>query len=288
MLIDNGSDSERLAPLARWAREHDAVELATFPSEVAPAPTLTNRSLIVVRTGENRGYSGGNNVAFRWAHTLGFGWILVLNNDTCVPADLLAGLVQTGSTSPEVGMVGCRVVPLGDTRAPTYEGGRLLYHLGVYAMQRFHGRRGDVEVNFVPGCCVLMRTAMLNQIGFLDERYFLYSEDIELSYRALKTGWRLLLNLEVQVAHALSTSLGGPQSASYYYYVTRNTLIFIKERLRGPQRPISFVFFVLQALARCLVWSLTGRFRKVTAAAAGARDFVAGRTGPRPIKVVHG
>jgi GT2 family glycosyltransferase len=281
LIVDNGSEKPALARFVRLAADQ-GLDLVDEPIHDRMARPPHDQEIMLVTTGRNLGYAGGNNGAFRCAMEWGFDWILVLNNDTRVPANLVEQLLASAASRPKTGLVGCKVVPLGESTAPIYKGGHLLYALGVYALLRWRGRKGSVSVNFVPGCALLVRRKLLDDIGLFDERFFLYTEDVDLSYRALKAGWELLANLDVQVEHGLSASLGGRRSALYYYYVTRNTIVFIWTRLPGPTRLVSLAFFLVQTAGRCALWLPAGRFRHVRAVGAGLVDAIAGKTGEAP------
>jgi GT2 family glycosyltransferase len=282
MVIDNGSEGSARKRFLKLANDHGLDLAEELLSERIRRPPRDGE-VVLVTTGNNLGYAGGNNCAFRCAIAWKFDWILVLNNDTTVPEDLLVRMVASGVARARIGLVGCKVVPSGTSNAHTYEGGRLLYGLGVYALHRWHGRQGTISVNFVPGCAVLVRRQLLDEIGMFDERFFLYTEDVDLSYRGLRSGWELLVNLDVAVKHDLSASLGGRRSSSYYYYVTRNTLLFIWMRLPVVTRISSTVFFLVQTAARCGFWFFTGRFRHIRAALSGMADALYGKRGERPV-----
>jgi len=253
------------------------------PEEFGSPPT--EHDLVLIENGDNLGYAGGNNVALRRATKWNYDWALVLNNDTTVPPDLLPQLAATAESRPRVGMVSCRIASGDARRYPPYEGGMLRYRLGVHWLKRWHGRNGNQEVNFVPGCAAFLSVTMLRDIGLFDERFFLYSEDVDLSYRAARAGWSLLLNLDTTVDHALAASSGGYRNPVYYYYVTRNTWLFIQDRLPGVSRWMSFLFFGLQTAARMVIWALSGRRGHMRAVRYGCRDFLRRRFGPAPAEV---
>jgi GT2 family glycosyltransferase len=123
---------------------------------------------------------------------------------------------------------------------------------------------------------------MLRQIGLFDERYFLYSEDVDLSYRTLVAGWEILINRDVTATQGVSTSLGGRHSPTYYYYLVRNTLLFLSERLVGWRRWLSLGVFVALMLAKSFTWLLGGKSRNLAAALFGARHFLKRRFGQAP------
>jgi len=86
----------------------------------------------------------------------------------------------------------------------------------------------NVEVNFACGCLALISVPMLKQIGYLDESFFLYSEDTEFSQRAIKFGWQIICNQNSIIYHKISASTR-TNSDLQNYYLIRNNLIIIKK-----------------------------------------------------------
>jgi GT2 family glycosyltransferase len=126
---------------------------------------------------------------------------------------------------------------------------------------------------------------MISQIGGFDERYFLYAEDVDLSYRAQRAGWRLAVNLDTFVQHDAASSLGA-KSAGYYYYVTRNTLFFIRNQLHGPVAFISRALFLAQTLVRLVLYLARRDRMHVEAVISAIRDYSNGSIGPAPKRLM--
>ncbi|TMD10616.1 MAG: glycosyltransferase family 2 protein [Chloroflexi bacterium] len=283
IVVDNGSTEPLLEPLRELLHAR-RVPFQVLDGGRRKAPA--SGALAALRLPENRGYAGGNNAGIEAALEWGFDWIMVVNNDVRLPPDSLQRLLAVARDSADVGLVGCRILARPEFgEREQYGGGRLLYALGVYLLWRWKGRSGVHDVNFVPGCAFLARAAALAQVGLLDERYYLYSEDIELSHRLLEHGWRLLVDLDAHVWHGFSVSLGGRRTPLYYYYVTRNTLLFIKERLQGMTRLLSRLAFLAQMAAHCVQWLATGRRDLVRATWRGFQDYRRQRYGPVLSKV---
>jgi GT2 family glycosyltransferase len=279
LLIDNGSSEAVVEGIRAWATSR----LASWRTIRGPQDELpTDHELVIAFHPTNLGYAGGNNIALRCALTWGIDWVLVLNNDATIPPDYVEALVSVGTRSPDAGMIGSRQSYPAEYSLRPSCGVRISYNLGAYPFWRYGCAAGTRRVNFAPGNSVLMRTAMLRRIGLFDERYFLYSEDVDLSYRAWKAGWDILLNLDVTAAQGISSSLGGRRSPTYYYYLTRNTFIFLSERLKGWRRWVSLAAFSSMIVVRSVSWLVIGRRQNARAAALGFRHFVANRYGQAP------
>lgn len=279
LLVDNGSSVQCVRQIEAWAASRD-IKLID-----ANAPSLQGIDSIKVallRNMENLGYAGGMNAGLLRALDWGVEWAVLINNDVTLPPTLLRAMRET-ALEPGVGMVGCRVRNwVGSEMSSEYAGGRLMYELGVHLLWRRSYESVVASVNFIPGCVMMVKLEMLRTIGLFDETFFLYAEDVDLSYRAIRGGWKLRVNLTTYADHRLSTSMGGAHSAAYYYYVTRNTIAFIMTRLPVHIRIPSLAAFVAQTVIRgvqCLILRRWLTFRAIWQALI---DVMRNRNGPAP------
>jgi GT2 family glycosyltransferase len=280
VVVDNGSDK------ARWAELESDLE-ADFPNHVditeaqAHDADIEGGQLAVVRLTTNLGYAGGNNVGLRLALNSGAGWVFLLNNDCEVPADLIDGVIGSVKGMERVGAVGCQLLTFDDPPRILYGGGKRLYHLGAHWLTKWKKPSGWWRVNFVPFACVALSSAALSEVGLLDERYFAYVEDNDYCHRLETAGWTMAINLDVRVQHRVSASLGR-RSPRYYYYVARNTPLFIWERLKTPWQLISLASFIVQCAGLVTMLAISGRFAEAKAVFVGWKDYFARRTGAMP------
>lgn len=279
LLVDNGSSDRLVDALKSWAGSRSASwREVSGPQDAPPA----DHELVIAFNPTNLGYAGGNNIALRYAIAWDIDWTLVLNNDAVIPPEYLDALVGIATRSPQAGMIGSRQAYPPEYNLKPSCGVRISYNLGAYPFWKHRCAPGTHRVNFAPGNSVLMRTEMLRAIGLFDERYFLYSEDLDLSYRALRGGWEILLSSDVTAVQGVSTSLGRRRSPTYHYYLTRNTFLFISERLTGWRRWVSMGVFSVLILIRSAAWLIVRRQQNAQAAVLGFRHFRRGRFGQAP------
>jgi N-acetylglucosaminyl-diphospho-decaprenol L-rhamnosyltransferase len=179
-----------------------------------------------IRT-QNRGYAAGNNLGLR---VFGFGdaereavaavprYALLLNADTVLPPSALVDMLDFMEAHPQAGVAGPRLVRADGSldRAcrrsfPTPE--VAVYRLSGLSRLFPHSKRFGrynltylspnvtTEVDSVVGAFMLIRGEVLRQVGLLDERYFMYAEDLDLCYRAKQAGWQVWYNSAVTVLH---------------------------------------------------------------------------------------
>jgi N-acetylglucosaminyl-diphospho-decaprenol L-rhamnosyltransferase len=183
----------------------------------------------LIARSDNPGFAGGTNMALR---QLGFGesecqgkpadLALLLNPDTIVHAGAIEAMVAFLAAHPRVGMVGPRLLNADGSRQaaafrfPTLSMTALdLFPPGEVLPGRlydswWHGRyaheRADLPfaIDHPLGACILARRAVLEEIGLLDEGYYMYAEEVDWCYRARRAGWAIW-----QVPQARVTHIGG-------------------------------------------------------------------------------
>jgi hypothetical protein len=176
-----------------------------------------------VENKENIGFARGNNPAIRLSQGR---WVALINPDTLVQGDALARLVRLVDPLPRVGIAG----------------GKLLYPDGSYqwacrrkiptpgtALARFTGKPmhynypddpdQEMEVEAVSGSFMLIRRKTVEQVGVLDESFFMYGEDLDYCLRTRQAGWQILYQPAVAAVHAKGeSSRRGSLKALYEFY----------------------------------------------------------------------
>lgn len=163
---------------------------------------------LVVLT-ENRGFSGGNAAGLR-AIAFNTELVALLNNDTAPEPAWLEHLEAAARAHPDCGAIASLIVTWDGATIDSAGDGILVTGSGF---QRYHLRERSCAPpsGYVFGACggaVLYRRSMLNEVGFLDERFFMNSEDTDLCFRARLAGWQVWYCAEAVVRHRVSASQG--------------------------------------------------------------------------------
>jgi GT2 family glycosyltransferase len=177
------------------------------------SPQMVREKFPQVRLIENRvnvGFAGANNQAIRQCSGK---YILLLNPDTLVRSGALQALVDFLEKTPEAGAAGARILnPDGSLQIASHPRPTLsrelwrLFHMdkflpyAEYPTTRWETDRAQV-VDMLIGACLLLRTDVLDQIGLLDEDFFMYSEEVDLCYRVQRAGWHLFWVPQANVVH---------------------------------------------------------------------------------------
>jgi N-acetylglucosaminyl-diphospho-decaprenol L-rhamnosyltransferase len=184
----------------------------------------------VIDTGANLGFARANNAGIR--ETTGTN-ILLLNSDTIVPPHALDRLIAELDRDPSVAVVGPRLID-GSGRAEL-SFGRMMTPLNELRQKRLiHSpavealTRQRQEPDWVSGACLLVRRADAEAVGGLDERYFMYTEDVDFCAAIRARGRRILFVPDVEVVHLRGRSAASAPAATRDHY-RRSQLAFYEK-----------------------------------------------------------
>lgn len=227
----------------------------------------------VVENRENIGYAAANNIALRQA---GFSDVpvdisgqghprhaLLLNPDTIVPPGALRALVAALDAEPDLGAVGPKLLKPDGTldlacrrSFPTPEVSlyRFLGLSRLFPGSRRFGRYNltyldpdaPADVDSVVGACMLVRGRAIDQVGLLDETFWMYGEDLDWSLRMHRAGWRIGYRPQVVVWHEKRAASRHSERASYEFQ--RAMWIFYHKHYER-STPTAVHLLVLAALA---------------------------------------
>jgi GT2 family glycosyltransferase len=151
--------------------------------------------VILVHNKENTGFSKGNNIGVKKA--IGE-YVCILNPDTVIAEDIFKKLIDFSETKEKLGIVGCKLIngrgvflPESKRNIPFVKAAikKLLGNPEDYYAEHVDlNENGPVDV--LVGAFMLLKKDVYNKIGGFDEDYFMYGEDIDISYKALKAGYR--------------------------------------------------------------------------------------------------
>lgn len=184
----------------------------------------------------NLGFAGGNNVALRYSVNAGYQYSLVINNDTVAEEDIITPLLKYLSTQSDVAAVQPMIRFLAE-RNKVYNGGSRFN--GVFGCAySADGSPEPGEVEWVTGCCFLIRNEVLKTTGLFNEGYFLYYEDTDLSFRIREHGLKLHFLPTVTLYHEAGASgktsgaNEGTLNPLIHYYTSRNRIWFLRRHAK--------------------------------------------------------
>ena len=198
----------------------------------------------LVLSESNLGFTGGNNLGIKHALDVhDSDYCLLLNSDTVVDSNFLQELHNLMKRDPKIGLSVSKMYfhkgfefwdksyeKKDQHRVVWYAGGKVdwtslsSFHIGVDEIDRGQFDR-EAETDFATGCCVLISREVIERVGLLDDKFFLYSEDVDLSLRVRKAGLKVVYCPSSVIWHKIGRSSGGAGSPLQQYYQTRNRLL---------------------------------------------------------------
>ena len=245
-----------------------------------------------VRSAHNLGFARANNIAIRQSRGE---YVLLLNPDTIVGEDTLKASVDFMDAHEDAGAVGVRMLGAQGRRAMESRRGLPTPMVSFFKMLGFcnrwphHRLFGKYYMGYLPwdepcqievvsGAYCMLRRKALDEVGLLDEDFFMYGEDIDLSYRVLKGGYHNYY-LPVDILHYKGESTQ-KSSFRYVHVFYEAMLIFFRKHYSGMtfllSLPIKTAIYAKALMA--LVGMLSERMRKslgfFAPSAEGAQHYV--------------
>lgn len=222
--------------------------------------------ILMLESGSNLGFSGGNNLGIRQALALGADLIWLLNNDTRPAPDALCALVAKAVSDPGIGAVASICYHTDEPSAvQAWAGSRINLWIGYGRLSK--KPHADAWFHSLNGTSMLVTRNALEHVGLLDERLFLYWEDTEFCLRLRKNGWRIAAAPKSRVLHKVYGSTGGNRLLLDRYETASGLWLL---RLHSPVPFLASVLFLAIRFARRIVRLQFSRCRSVIA---GIQDY---------------
>ena len=232
----------------------------------------------LMRSEENLGFAGGNNLGLSWALEDGLDAILLLNDDILIAEDAVVRLIER-SDDPEVGVVSPKVFVHSDPQTIWAAGG-LVDSRGA-AVQKHYGEldRGQADepsdIDYAVGCAMLVKTEAIRHVGLMDPRYYMYYEESDWCRRMRRAGYRILYVPESRAWHKVSMNGHIRNHAPYYF--ARNRLLYLRE---DGIPPLAIAWIALwNTIRSAAVHALKGRREESRLIVRAVADYYLGNFG---------
>jgi N-acetylglucosaminyl-diphospho-decaprenol L-rhamnosyltransferase len=225
VVVDNNSADDSCLLIAQWLEENDKAGIVQL-----------------VESEFNGGFSYGNNLGIKAVKARNY---LLLNSDTLVQGQAIDILLDTAEQYPDSGLISPRMEwESGEPQESCFRFNNPLSEFSKAAQTGFIDRYlrrflvsldpGDEIVSppWTSFACVLIKSKVLNDVGLLDEGYFMYYEDTEFCHRARRAGWQITHNPSARVVHLIggSSKLGESMQKKKrlprYYYESRTRYFY--------------------------------------------------------------
>ena len=198
----------------------------------------------LIRSQKNLGFAGGNNLGIREATG---DYILMLNNDTIVPASFLEPMVETFTNNKNVGIVSPKILFYYSEGLVQYAGTGKISTLTCRGNTNGYMQKDKGQFNYEAatelshGACMMISREAIDKVGLLDETYFMFYEEYDYCERIKKAGFDIFYNGNSYILHKQSVAIG-KNSALKSYYMFRNRIYFSRKNFTGLNRVLSVVY----------------------------------------------
>lgn len=222
VVIDNGSNDDSVTVLRR---------------------SLTNTTILSLS--ENVGFARGANYGLRWAKKRNYKWVFLLNNDAFVTPTTLEQLIE--ATAEDIGLLSPKIFYKDNPERIWFAGAK--QHPQLLEMRETGQGKQDgplwqttKDVDYLVGTGLLINLTAVSKVGFFDETYFMYYEDLDWSIRLRKAGVRLRFVADAYLYHQVSFSSGGQSSPSQMYHQAKSSIIFFTQHAKQGNPFLIFLF----------------------------------------------
>lgn len=245
-VVDNGSDNNET---------------------VAMKKVIKSRKCTYIRFSKNYGFTGGNNRVMR---NLKSKYIILLNNDTLVRKNWLSLLIKTAESDARIAVVQPKIIWEKNRDYFDYAGaaggfidlfgypftrGRIFNYLEADRRQY----DGEMDIFWASGAAMLIRRQALSEVGYLNEEFFNYMEEIDLCYRIHTRGYRIVCDPKSVIFHKVA-STSSKMHSKKRYWEHRNNLLFILFNYPHKDLLLLFPARIVMDYLSLFYYLLNGRF----------------------------
>ena len=232
VLVDNESNTEKLKNL-----------LKNF------------KKIKVFQNDENLGFGAANNIAINYAIQNNFEYLMLLNNDTEVDENFILPLLNIINNDNLIGAVQPLIMNYNNKNSIWSAGGYVNKFFGYTSTNK--NSNGNLKLDWITGCCMLLKTDLIKKVGLIDENFFAYYEDVDWSLRIKDLGYSLKLVNTSLVYHygsksSENSSSEGSLSPKVHYLNFKNHLYL----LRKHNKKFNFLGLILYQFIKLFFYSI--------------------------------
>ena len=233
----------------------------------------------VIRSKENLGFAGGNNLGIKAA--LGR-YLFFINNDTILKPQTsdLKHLIERLESDTKIGMVCPKIRFAWDSCPIQFAGYTPLSRITLRNKAIGYGEEDLGQYNnahstpYAHGAAMMVKREAIERAGLMPECYFLYYEELDWSMMIRRAGYDIWYEPTCTIYHKESQSTG-QDSALRTYFITRNRLLFAKRNQQGAAKFLTYIYLIaLVASKDILKQTFRGRYDLVQATFHGIRTFI--------------
>jgi len=239
--------------------------------------------IILLTCDQNTGFTGGNNKGMQYALEHGYAYTLLLNNDVAVESEFLEPLVQALDANENLGAVQPLIYFHHDRTLIWNAGSRYNKWLGVTKTIGYNKKDANhtyrnqnqgfaSKIDWITGCAFMVRTELLKKVGLLYDPFFIYYEDVDLSFRIKNAGYDLgyvpasVIYHIAGMSHKSSIKTAeGYVSPKVHYLNARNHIWLLKKYTKPLHAPTVILYQSIYYLSVTGYFIIRGRWQKIKA-----------------------
>lgn len=194
--------------------------------------------ITIIENNANLGYAEGNNRGIAHAMSKGCDYIFILNNDAIVDPNIIKNFLNVSKERPKAGVFGAKIYYLKEPNKIWFAGAAWLReiaeftHIGQDQIEDNSTWSDIREIDYACGCALFVKSEVIQNIGYLEPKYFLTWEESDFCYKARRAGFECLLVPSAHVWHKVSASFsGGNWGLLQRYFMQRNRLLWIERNV---------------------------------------------------------
>ena len=250
----------------------------SFPDEINKSEKIQ-----IIKNENNEGFSKANNQGIRYSIKNGFDYVLLLNNDTLIKNDLINFLIKQSSNLNQK-IIQPLILNYDGTKIWN-AGGKINNFFGTFETLKkgksFKNFKSDKNLtDWFTGCCVLIKVEIFNHVGYFDERFFAYYEDVDFSIRLKKMGYSIALMTNSYLQHYESASsksmnkIEGNLSPYVHYLNIRNHILLLKKHSKSFNLIGVLLYQSIKILSYLIYFLIRFRFNKFKMVSKGLVDAI--------------
>ncbi len=197
---------------------------------------------------ENKGVTGGNNRGIEYAKEHNLDYVLFLNNDTIVDKGFLKIMMQASSENNEAIIVPKILLYFDKTKLDNWIGSDFNWWKGI--PKGYIEHRKDVpelnikrEIRVSSTCCLLVPMKVIEDVGMMDENYFIYYDDVDFTIRATNAGHKIIYEPSAQIYHRSKITISQKLPSYFGYFINNRNAVYFYNKLCENQ-VVKYIFFV--------------------------------------------
>ena len=228
-----------------------------------------------IRNKSNLGFTGANNIGISKALKENFDYIMLLNNDTVVEKDFLKHLIDRFENDNKIGAIQPLILQMNNPDKIWNAGGNFFRLIALPIVIGKGKNLKAINLNkqytdWISGCCIMLKSKIINDIGLLDNSFFAYFEDVDWSLRIKKAGYFLGIEKRSIIYHyesgsskSNSKSKEGYLDPVIHYYNFRNHIKLIKKHKKYFGIIFPYFFQIFKVLIFSFYFIIRFRFVKL-------------------------